>query len=156
MIVSFFIKKEFSGKGSAIKISLFESLSEWMNVPFLQYFYTKSAPKRVGLSHPSIVPYGAFLTKDNKNILFSIQNEREWRAFSKEIINFNEIYFKSVFIKCLLSISVLIFTDWFFTRRNTVKVLKNDYIFLSILAVLLFFISLFYADNSKAFIYFQF
>lgn len=76
--------------------------------------------------------------------------------FSKEIINFNEIYFKSVFIKCLLSISVLIFTDWFFTRRNTVKVLKNDYIFLSILAVLLFFISLFYADNSKAFIYFQF
>ena len=38
-----------------------------MNVPFLQYFYTKSAPKRVGLSHPSIVPYGAFLTKDNKN-----------------------------------------------------------------------------------------
>jgi len=62
-----------------------------MNVPFLQYFYTKSAPKRVGLSHPSIVPYGAFLTKDNKNILFSIQNEREWRAFSKEIIKVSKI-----------------------------------------------------------------
>ena len=91
LILEALIKKEFSGKGSAIKISLFESLSEWMNVPFLQYFYTKSAPKRVGLSHPSIVPYGAFLTKDNKNILFSIQNDREWKAFSKEIIKVSKI-----------------------------------------------------------------
>ena len=47
-----------------------------MNVPFLQYMHTKKAPKRVGLSHPSIVPYGCFTTKDNKKILFSIQNEK--------------------------------------------------------------------------------
>ena len=30
LILEALIKKEFSGKGSAIKISLFESLSEWM------------------------------------------------------------------------------------------------------------------------------
>lgn len=87
LILEALIKREFSGKGSSIKISLFESLSEWMNVPFLQYLYTKKAPKRVGLAHPSIVPYGCFITKDKKNILFSIQNEREWEAFSKKIIN---------------------------------------------------------------------
>merc|ERR1712167_491187 len=73
LILEALIKREYSGKGSAIKISLFESLSEWMNVPFLQYMNTKKAPKRVGLSHPSIVPYGCFITKDKKNILFSIQ-----------------------------------------------------------------------------------
>ncbi len=76
--------------------------------------------------------------------------------FSKEIINIEEIYFKSLFIKCSICISVIIFIDWFFCRRNTVKVIQNDYIFFSILAVLLFLISLFYADNSKTFIYFQF
>ena len=61
-------------------------LSEWMNVPFLQYRYTKKSPKRVGLSHPSIIPYGCYLTKDNINILFSIQNEREWSSLSKDIL----------------------------------------------------------------------
>ena len=76
--------------------------------------------------------------------------------FSSEIINFEEIYFKSLFIKSLFCISIVIFVDWFFCRRNTVKVIQNDYIFFSILAVLLFFISLFYADYSKTFIYFQF
>ncbi len=86
LILEALIKKDFTGKGSAIKISLFESLSEWMNVPYLQYIYTKKPPKRVGLSHPSIVPYGCFITKDKKNILFSIQNEREWKAFSKKVI----------------------------------------------------------------------
>ena len=86
LILEALIKREFSGEGSSIKISLFDSLSEWMNVPFLQYVYTKKAPKRVGLSHPSIVPYGCFKTKDRKNILFSIQNEREWQEFSNKII----------------------------------------------------------------------
>ncbi|MAJ24470.1 MAG: carnitine dehydratase, partial [Rickettsiales bacterium] len=71
------------------------SLSEWMNVPYLQYIYTKKPPKRVGLSHPSIVPYGCFITKDKKNILFSIQNEREWFAFSKKIIKIPENLEKS-------------------------------------------------------------
>ena len=28
-------------------------------------------------SHPSIAPYGAFLTADGKKLLISIQNERE-------------------------------------------------------------------------------
>ena len=92
LILEALIKKDYSGKGSSIKVSLFDSLSEWMNVPYLQYLYTKKSPKRVGLSHPSIVPYGAFLTKDKKNILFSIQNEREWNAFSKKIIKIEEKY----------------------------------------------------------------
>ena len=70
LILEALIKREFTGKGTAVKISLFESLSEWMNVPFLQYLYTNKAPKRVGLAHPSIVPYGCFITRDKKNILF--------------------------------------------------------------------------------------
>ena len=90
LILEALIKRENSGLGSAIEISLFDSLSEWMNVPFLQYIYTNRAPKRVGLSHPSIVPYGCFKTKDNVNILFSIQNEREWGLLEKNILKLPE------------------------------------------------------------------
>ena len=87
LLLEALIKREKTGKGSAIKVSLFESLSEWMNVPYLQYTYTKKQPMRVGLSHPSIVPYGCYITKDKKEILFSIQNEREWSSFSNEILS---------------------------------------------------------------------
>lgn len=86
LILEALIKRDITGKGSSIKISLFDSLSEWMNVPFLQYSYTKTSPKRVGLSHPSIIPYGCFKTKDKVNILFSIQNEREWMLFDRSIL----------------------------------------------------------------------
>ena len=90
LLLEAMIKKEKTGRGSSIKVSLFDSLSEWMNVPYLQYLYTKSSPQRVGLSHPSIVPYGCFKTKDKKEILLSIQNEREWASFSKNILNLSE------------------------------------------------------------------
>ena len=90
LILEALIKREVTGLGSSIKISLFDSLSEWMNVPFLQYLYTKKAPKRVGLSHPSIVPYGCFKTKDNVNILFSIQNEREWKLLDENVLNLSD------------------------------------------------------------------
>ena len=61
-----------------------------MNVPYLQYIYTKTSPKRVGLAHPSIVPYGCFVTLDSVNILFSIQNEREWVSFEENILKLPE------------------------------------------------------------------
>ena len=69
----------FSGKG--ISVSLFDGMADWMNVPLLYYEGTGVAPKRVGLAHPSIAPYGAFATKDGALILISIQNEREWVDF---------------------------------------------------------------------------
>ena len=90
LILEALLKKQITGNGSSIQISLFDSLSEWMNVPFLQYMHTKKAPKRVGLSHPSIVPYGCFTTKDNKKILFSIQNEREWSLLEQNILRLPE------------------------------------------------------------------
>ena len=90
LILEAIIERETTGLGSSIKISLFDSLSEWMNVPYLQYVYTKKPPKRVGLAHPSIVPYGCFKTKDNISILFSIQNEREWKSFEKNILNLSD------------------------------------------------------------------
>ena len=90
LILEALLEREQTGVGASIKISLFDSLSEWMNVPYLQYVYTKQAPKRVGLAHPSIVPYGCFVAKDNTNILFSIQNEREWVSFEENILKLPE------------------------------------------------------------------
>jgi crotonobetainyl-CoA:carnitine CoA-transferase CaiB-like acyl-CoA transferase len=70
-----------SGVGSGLKVSLFDGMADWMNVPLLYYEDTGRPPARMGLAHPSICPYGAFSTADGSLVLISIQNEREWAEF---------------------------------------------------------------------------
>lgn len=77
-ILQALLGKAKSGTGRDIEVSLFHAMSDWMNVPYLQYRYGGKASERLGLRHPSIAPYGTFLCKDGKEVLISIQNEREW------------------------------------------------------------------------------
>ena len=70
--------RERTGAGRHISLSLFHALSDWMNVPYLQYVYGGLTPPRNGVSHPTIAPYGVYECSDGRAILLSIQNEREW------------------------------------------------------------------------------
>lgn len=72
-----------TGVGSGIKVSLFDSAAELMAVPYLHARYGKGAPARVGLKHPSIAPYGTFTCADGRELVLSIQNEREWLNFCR-------------------------------------------------------------------------
>ena len=80
-----------TGQGSRVKVSLFDSAAELMAVPFLQTRYGGKAPERVGLKHPSIAPYGAFTCADGRDILVSIQNEREWADFCAQVLRRPEL-----------------------------------------------------------------
>ena len=84
--------REKTGKGTGIQVSLFAGMADWMNVPYLQTVYGKRSIKRVGLSHPSIAPYGAYYSKCGKKILISIQNEREWVNLCKSVLMLNDLY----------------------------------------------------------------
>ncbi|MCP5270926.1 MAG: CoA transferase [Burkholderiaceae bacterium] len=75
-----------TGQGSAVKVSLFGSAAELMSVPYLQARYGGQAPRRVGLKHPTIAPYGAFTCADGRDIVISIQNEREWADFCRAVL----------------------------------------------------------------------
>lgn len=81
------IRRERTGQGSAIAVSLFDGMADWMNVPLIYFEGTGAAPKRVGLAHPSICPYGAFETVDGAAVLISIQSEREWAQFCAKFLN---------------------------------------------------------------------
>jgi itaconate CoA-transferase len=74
-----------TGQGAAISVSLFDAMADWMTVPLLQHEGGKP-PKRLGLSHPSIAPYGVFKTRDGADILISIQNDREWRILASQVM----------------------------------------------------------------------
>ena len=81
------IARGISGKGRGLKVSLFDGMADWMNVPLLFYEGTGKAPQRMGLAHPSICPYGAFPTSDGALVLIAIQNEREWAEFCAKFMD---------------------------------------------------------------------
>ncbi|MHA7685783.1 CaiB/BaiF CoA transferase family protein [Cupriavidus sp. PET2-C1] len=80
-VLSALALRERTGKGSGIAVSLFDGAADWMTIPYLHERYGNGAPTRQGLKHPSIAPYGAYATRDGREIVISIQNEREWRHF---------------------------------------------------------------------------
>ncbi len=80
------IARGVSGRGSQVATSLFDGMADWMNVPWLQWEGSGTAPPRLGLAHPSICPYGAFPLADGSQVLLSIQNEREWAGFCAEVL----------------------------------------------------------------------
>jgi formyl-CoA transferase len=74
-----------TGQGSDIRISMFDVMADWLAMPLL-HAEGGLPPQRVGLAHPSIAPYGAFASKDGVPILISIQNDREWVGFCREVL----------------------------------------------------------------------
>lgn len=85
-ILEALLVRERSGSGCHLQLSLFDTMAEYMNVPYLARRYGGVEPKRVGLAHPSIAPYGVFRTSDGE-ILVAIQNEREWKVFCDKVLN---------------------------------------------------------------------
>lgn len=74
------------GRGRRIDLSMFDCTAEWMAVPLLQTRYGGKAPARVGVAHPTIAPYGAFRSRDGRDVVISIQNEREWVRFADRFL----------------------------------------------------------------------
>jgi itaconate CoA-transferase len=74
-----------SGEGAELSISMFDAMADWMTVPLLQE-EAGFPPKRIGLAHISISPYGAFRSRDGVDILISIQSDREWRTLAEKVL----------------------------------------------------------------------
>ncbi|MFJ8713668.1 CaiB/BaiF CoA transferase family protein [Streptomyces violaceus] len=80
-----------TGEAHPVEVSLFEALAEWMGQPA---YYTRHGgiqPPRLGTQHATIAPYGTYTAADGKEVLFSIQNEREWTALCTEFLGRPEL-----------------------------------------------------------------
>ena len=80
-----------NGKGRGIEVSLFHALADWMNVPYIQRQYGGREIRRPGLHHPTIAPYGAYQCGDGRQLLLSIQNEREWQRLCSDVLEQPEL-----------------------------------------------------------------
>jgi itaconate CoA-transferase len=84
-ILEALIARERTGEGATLSISMFDAMADWMTVPLLQQ-EAGAPPRRIGLAHTSISPYGAFRSRDGVDILISIQSDREWRALAEKVL----------------------------------------------------------------------
>jgi itaconate CoA-transferase len=75
-----------TGQAVPVEVSLFDALAEWMGNPLYYTMYGGTAPQRLGAQHPSIAPYGPFVSADGDTVILSVQNSREWAAFCEHVM----------------------------------------------------------------------
>jgi crotonobetainyl-CoA:carnitine CoA-transferase CaiB-like acyl-CoA transferase len=85
-ILTALYRRERTGRGAAMEVSLFDALGEWMGYPAYFTAYGGTPPARTGASHATIAPYGPFATGDGKRVHLGIQNEREWTRFCESVL----------------------------------------------------------------------
>lgn len=76
-ILEALFRRERTGKNAIISVAMFDVMADWLAVPLLNH-EGGHTPKRVGMAHPSIAPYGVFTAKNGVSILISVQSDREW------------------------------------------------------------------------------
>jgi itaconate CoA-transferase len=84
-ILAALLHRERTGEALPVDVSLFDSLTEWLAHPMYYTMYGGAAPRRMGTSHATIAPYGAFDTSDGR-LLLAVQNDHEWRRFCELVL----------------------------------------------------------------------
>jgi itaconate CoA-transferase len=84
-ILTALLRRATTGEVSAVEVSLFEALAEWMGSPANYTAYGGRQPARTGAEHATIAPYGPVATADGI-IVLGLQNDREWRSLCSVVL----------------------------------------------------------------------
>ena len=90
-ILAALYRREITGEGAVIEVSLFEALAEWVGQPAHFTAGAGRQPGRFGAQHATIAPYGPFEAADGRTILIAIQNEPEWARFCTTVLGRPEV-----------------------------------------------------------------
>ena len=90
-ILAALLRREKTGEGATLDVSMLEALGEWMGFPAYFAGYGGEEPKRSGASHAAIAPYGPFECGDGEIVFLGIQNEREWEKFCEQVLESPEL-----------------------------------------------------------------
>jgi crotonobetainyl-CoA:carnitine CoA-transferase CaiB-like acyl-CoA transferase len=84
-ILAALYRRQQTGEGAAIRVSLFDSIMEWMSPLSLMAAHGPH-PKRAGARHASIVPYGPYAVGGGREVVLAVQNEREWVRLCEQVL----------------------------------------------------------------------
>ena len=90
-ILAALYRRDRTGEGAAISLSMLECLAEWTSPQVLTAAATGVAPARSPRRHPMIAPYGMFSLSDGWAVLIAVQADREWRAMADGVLHRPEL-----------------------------------------------------------------
>ncbi len=85
-ILAALVRRERTGRGAAIRVSMLDSLAEWMSAPLYGAVYGGGQPPRTGRRHHAIAPYGTFGLDDGSTVLIAVQSDAEWRRLAADVL----------------------------------------------------------------------
>jgi crotonobetainyl-CoA:carnitine CoA-transferase CaiB-like acyl-CoA transferase len=85
-ILTALYQREHTGVGQVIDISMFETAASWLGYFPHHYWHRGEEPKRYGLRHQYITPYGHYLASDGKYFGVAVASPSDWEIFCKGVI----------------------------------------------------------------------
>jgi crotonobetainyl-CoA:carnitine CoA-transferase CaiB-like acyl-CoA transferase len=90
-VLTALLRRQQTGEGAILDISMLEALGEWMGFPMYYTFEGQPPPPRAGASHATIYPYGPFRAGPARSVMLGLQNEREWASFCRDALGRPEL-----------------------------------------------------------------
>ena len=79
LLLALFVRER-TGKGQRVESSLLEGQVSWLTYHAVSYFASGEVPQRLGSSHASVAPYGAYPTRDGF-LIVAVATDALWRRF---------------------------------------------------------------------------
>jgi itaconate CoA-transferase len=90
-IVTALYQREHTGEGQIIDISMFETAASWLGYFPHHYWHRGEEPKRYGLRHQYITPYGHYLGSDGKYFGVAVASAADWEVFCRDVIELPDL-----------------------------------------------------------------
>jgi itaconate CoA-transferase len=85
-ILAAVLRRERSGDGTFIDISMLDCLSEWMMAPAYHQLYGGVQLPRAGARHNMMVPYGVYPAGGGEHVNFAVQTAVQWVGLCEQVI----------------------------------------------------------------------
>jgi crotonobetainyl-CoA:carnitine CoA-transferase CaiB-like acyl-CoA transferase len=90
-ILSALLLRGRTGQGTAIEVSMFEALGEWVSYAGYYTSYGGRTPARTGAHHAVIAPFGPFESGDGRTLCIGLANDWEWQHFCEIVLQRPEL-----------------------------------------------------------------
>jgi itaconate CoA-transferase len=85
-VLAALVRRERTGRGAVVRVSMLDTLAEWMSAPLYGAVYGAGQSPRTGRRHHSIAPYGTFRLSDGSSVLIAVQSDAEWMRLASQVL----------------------------------------------------------------------
>jgi itaconate CoA-transferase len=90
-ILTALYQREQTGEGQVVDISMFETAASWLGYFPHHFWHRGEEPKRYGMRHQYITPYGHYLASDGKYFGLAVASPADWKIFCEGVIERSDL-----------------------------------------------------------------